>query len=228
LIACVALACMLVPAHAGVDPSQGTWVNSLRPRDLNGDKIPDAYYDLDLNMTWMANANAAGPMLWEDAMAWADSLSVQGLIGGWRLPVLVQVPHCNPTPPPQECFPTIVPGTSELEHMFRVTLGNTPSATPDLASWNSGPFTGLQPGFYFTNQEALFAGSFAPAWMFNMGTGAHDVDGDHLPRFAWALRAGDVFPVPELPTLQLAVAGLALFGALPRLRRRRASTPARP
>lgn len=220
-IVCLTLACSLAPARAG-DPSKGDWASSLRPRDIDGDHVVDAFYDLDLNITWLANANGPGPLLWEDAMAWVFSLTVHG-VGGWRLLTLRQVSNCNPSPPPQECFPGIVPGSSELEHMFLTTLGNTQSSAPDLATWNTGPFVGMQPAFYFTDQEAFFSPSFKAPWIFDMGRGVHDIDGDHLPRFAWAVRSGDVFPVPETPSLQLVLAGLALLGAFAS-RRRHAST----
>jgi hypothetical protein len=45
-----------------------------------------AYYDPDADLTWLADANAAGTaMNWVDANDWAAGLSVGG-VGGWRLP----------------------------------------------------------------------------------------------------------------------------------------------
>lgn len=221
---CALAAASAAPAQGVSDPAKGTWTTSLHGRDLTGDHVADAFYDADLDITWLANADVRGPLHWEDAMAWASSLDVHGTTG-WRLPTLGQEPNCNPQPPPQECFPVVVPGTSELEHMFRVTLGNTAAATPDLATWNTGPFVDLQPAPYFTDQRAFFAGGFAPAWIFDMGTGSHDVDGNQLALFAWAVHAGDIAPIPELPSLELAMAGLALLGART-CRRRSLQAPA--
>jgi hypothetical protein len=220
--ACCALVAAMVPAQAAVDPRKGSWTTTLHGRDLDGDRVADVFYDADLDLTWLANANVRGPLRWADALAWAASLDVHG-ITGWRLPTLGQQANCNPQPPPQECSLLVVPGTSELEHMFLATLGNTASATPDLATWNAGPFTGLQPAPYFTDQRAFFAPSFAPAWIFDMGSGAHDVDGNQLPLFAWAVHPGDIAPVPELPSLSLAMAGFALFIVKRRWRPRKTS-----
>ncbi|HMU63228.1 MAG TPA: hypothetical protein PKD35_00935 [Nitrosomonas sp.] len=58
-----------------------------------------AYYDPNLNITWLANANAGagssfddgvnttdGRMTWTSANAWTASLNIGG-ITGWRLPM---------------------------------------------------------------------------------------------------------------------------------------------
>ncbi len=38
---------------------QGTWETTLKPRDLTGDGVADAYYDTVLDITWLADANLA-------------------------------------------------------------------------------------------------------------------------------------------------------------------------
>ncbi|OIP66619.1 MAG: hypothetical protein COT35_01095 [Nitrospirae bacterium CG08_land_8_20_14_0_20_52_24] len=48
-----------------------------------------AVYDTDLNITWLANANANGFMDWSQANAWASGLTVGGF-SGWRLPTTLQ------------------------------------------------------------------------------------------------------------------------------------------
>ena len=59
-------------------------------RDLDGNlTTAEAYYDTDANLTWLANANAAGTtMNWANANAWAAGLDIDGTAGadGWRLP----------------------------------------------------------------------------------------------------------------------------------------------
>jgi hypothetical protein len=216
-----ALACMLAPLHAAGDPTKGTWAGSLQPRDLDGDHVADAFYDSGLNLSWLTDANVRGPLPWADAMAWATSLDLHG-VTGWRLPTLIQVPTCTP-PPFVDCSISVAPGSSELAHMFLTTLGNTPSATPELATWNDGPFTGLQPASYFTDPLGFFGAGFFAAFIFDMGTGEHNIDGDFLPRFAWAVHAGDIAPIPELPSRHMALAGLALCGPLAWPPRRRAT-----
>ena len=72
---------------AGVS-GQGTWETTLLPRDINGDNIVDAFYDTVLDVSWLANANANGPMNWATATAWAAGLDVYGKTG-WRLPTMI-------------------------------------------------------------------------------------------------------------------------------------------
>jgi hypothetical protein len=178
---------MIAPAEAQVCiPGQGTWESTLRARDYDGDGVPDAFYDTALDVTWLADAGASGQRLFEDASDWAAALRVGGQ-GGWRLPTLAtDVRTCSPAPP-HECEPFIVEGTSELEHMYSVTLGNGPNLP-----LNVGPFRRLQKSDYFTNRTAFFIPSFQSAWIFDVRTGRHTIDGDHLPRNGWAVHEGDV------------------------------------
>jgi hypothetical protein len=64
---------------------QGTWETTLQNRDLNGDGIADAFYDTQLNVTWLRNVNSNVLMNWDAATTWARSLTVYGFTG-WRLP----------------------------------------------------------------------------------------------------------------------------------------------
>ncbi len=86
----------------GLASSVGTQA-SLLGRDLDGSAATyEAYYDDQLNITWLADANYAktqydqsggvagdadGYMRWSTAHAWAASLGYYG-ITGWRLPVM--------------------------------------------------------------------------------------------------------------------------------------------
>src|SRR5215472_8451258 len=43
---------------------------ALVPRDIDGDGVPDAYYDTAQNITWLADWNASGQLLtWDQAVA---------------------------------------------------------------------------------------------------------------------------------------------------------------
>ena len=57
---------------------------ALQARDLNGDTVTDAFYDTDLNITWLRDANVNGPMHWDTAVSWADTYSFGGYTD-WRL-----------------------------------------------------------------------------------------------------------------------------------------------
>jgi len=48
-----------------------------------------AYYDEDADLTWLADANAAGVMNWVNANNWAANLDIDG-VTGWRLPTTMQ------------------------------------------------------------------------------------------------------------------------------------------
>ena len=72
---CAAALASLAPAQAAAVPGQGTWETTLKARDINGDHVIDAYYDTALNITWLANWNANGRRVWDDANAWATGSS---------------------------------------------------------------------------------------------------------------------------------------------------------
>jgi hypothetical protein len=100
---------------AALVPGQVTWESTLRGRDLTEDGIADAFYDVDLDITWLCNANVAGPMNWTTANEWAESLSVDG-IGGWRLP--------NALRPDGTWCGGYRCTESELGHLWLISLGN--------------------------------------------------------------------------------------------------------
>jgi hypothetical protein len=83
-------------AQAAPVSGQGTWETTLKARDLDGDGAADAFYDTELNVTWLRNANANGLMAWDSAKTWANNLVVGGF-GGWRLPFVVDtgMPGCD-------------------------------------------------------------------------------------------------------------------------------------
>jgi hypothetical protein len=57
--------------------------------------VVDAFYDTDLDITWLRNANVNGPMTWADAVAWADGYSFGGY-DDWRLPTTADAPCTGP------------------------------------------------------------------------------------------------------------------------------------
>ena len=142
--------CAVNGAQAAAVSGQGTWETTLQARDINGDGVADAFYDTVLNVTWLADANAAagtvydtsvfstatdGQMTWLDAKAWAANLSVYGLTG-WRLPTMADTgtSGCNFEYSDTDCGFNVraisADGRkiySEMAHLYYLTLGNKAS-----------------------------------------------------------------------------------------------------
>jgi hypothetical protein len=229
------LSVMAVSGIAVANPvsGQGTWESTLKGRDLNHDGINDAYYDTDLNVTWLADAYADGPppgmpigrpiLFWSEAREWVRDLNVYG-VTGWRLPSVVNDPmatdigyrHC-----PVEtldgsshglCGFNSDPGQSELAHMFYVTLGNKAliavDGAPQLGAGltNTGWFNDLQPTHYWSGTKHE-PGRFV--WAFDTDSGLQNVT-DPFGGFrsgVWAIHDGDIAAVPEPEALALLASG---------------------
>lgn len=191
------LAVMLAAGLSG--PTQA----ALLGRDLNGsiDSF-EAYYDTDLNITWLAN-DANYTMYWYYARDWATNLSIFDAVNNitydnWRLPISDTCGGYNCT-------------GSEMGHLFYVELGGV-AGTPVP---NPGMFTSLL-GLYWSGSEAN-----AAAWYFDFDTGGQNNVGGNLNLAALAVSDGDVgiAAVPEPETLALMLAGLGLIGLVATRRR---------
>ncbi|MCV2423015.1 PEP-CTERM sorting domain-containing protein [Paucibacter sp. DJ2R-2] len=213
-------------------PGQGTWQTSLQSRDLDHDGVTDAFYDKELNITWLRNANVNGAMEWASAKSWAEGLTIGG-VSGWRLPAMVDTGTAG-------CNWSLTGGTdcgfnvqtkagnvtySELAHLWYETLGNKGQYAPGTGApqpyglTNTGDFQNLQASIYWTGTE------FAPyqathAWYFSTLAGWQDGDfGKQTSLYAIAVRDGDVVAVPEPSTYALMLAGLFAVGVLARRRK---------
>ena len=159
-----------------------------------------AVYDTDFNITWLANANANGPMNWDNANAWAAGLNVGGYTG-WRLPTT-----------DSDCGESYNCINSEMGHLYYTELGLTQgknitsSTSPYLALFTNFTFNNDIPA-YWTGSAAPSFGSFLQAWVFRLGyagaggnfAGQQYTDDQIFWRYAMAVRSGDVggSSVPE-------------------------------
>lgn len=196
-------------AGAGALLIAGVAQAALQDRDLDGNGEVDAFYDTDFDITWLRNANVNGSMDWNSAVAWVDSLSFAGH-DDWRLPTTLQ-----PDPSCSRQSGGVSDGRnctgSEMGHLWHVELGNSGSMT------NTGNFQNLQHSTYWSATEyAPIPSGFA--WYFHTGIGTQYAQNKNVPKYAMAVRAGDVAAIPEPQTNALMLAGL---GALALAWRRR-------
>ena len=224
-------------AHAASISGQGTWESTLQGRDLDGNlSTAEAYYDMSLNITWLANANYAGTaMTWANANTWAAGLNPYSSgITGWRLPTTIDADGtdndllgndgCSYIYFYQgiDCGYNIIIA-SEMSHMFYATLGDkaytNSYGTAPQPGWgltNTGPFSNVQSSYYWsaTADPYTFPGY---AWYFDFSNGLQNSIGKTNGFYAWAVHSGDVgaavSSVPVPAAVWLFGSGLAgLFG----------------
>jgi len=239
--ACAITTFVSLPAQAVGVSGQGTWESTLQGRDLDGNAATyEAYYDTALNITWLANANAAGTgMTWADAKTWANNLNVNG-VTGWRLPTLSPIDgtafnftygYDGTT---DTSYSVSAPGTtyagstaSEMAYLYYNTLGNL--ARLDTSGtvrpgWgltnNTGPFSNFESdsvfpsGSYWTGLDCAV---YACAFSFYNGFQGYEYQTSTL--FALAVRPGDISAVPVPAAMWLF--GSGLMGLLGMAKRKR-------
>lgn len=237
-------------AQAVAVSGQGTWVTTLQGRDLDGnsDNGFEAYYDTAQNLTWLADANLAAstgvsasglvqgfnPFLGvigapntAEGIAYGANL---GGLGGWQLPSVslgqeIYTTVCQPGQTTCDRIPTgrfeVLPGSSQLQQLMEVTLGNRSSSNGNYALENTGPFKNLQAGGYWSSKFMATTNSFS-GWQYDTATGQHLQQAYFNSGYAWLVRPGDVAAVPEPQSVAMWAFGiLALMGAV--LRRKAAA-----
>lgn len=160
-------------------------------------------YDNVKDITWTANANINGLMTWTQAVSWADNL-VLGGYSDWRLP-------------------TTIPATfgwnqtgSELGELFYNELGGVAgSSITTTHNANYNLFTNVQSYAYWSGAD--YSPGSGDAWTFDTNVGFQGSTYMSFQLYAWAVRSGDVSPVPVPGAVWLF--GSALLGLLG-LRRR--------
>ena len=210
---------------------------ALEGRDLDGDLATfEAYYDTELDITWLADANYAqtsgydadGKMTWDEANTWAGNLSFTdgvNVYDDWRLPITTDTGTlgCNFTYGGTDCGYNPDPASSEMAHLYSVTQDNKSYATttgedsgavaggsnPYSTLDNVGPLINFQSDVYWSTE---FAQRTADAWQFHTTAGVQYVGVKGALLYALAVSPGDVGAVPEAETYALMLAGLGLIG----------------
>jgi hypothetical protein len=177
-------------------------------------------YDTSQNITWLQNANYAltsqnlpsdYKMTWYAAMGWAEQLTYAGY-DDWRLPTSIDLN--NVAPCNGQC-----PNT-EFGHLY-YEIGYTGNP-------QTGPFSNLYQGLYWTSTQSWGSENrdYALLFIFAFPTPPGGVAGDRFKGselgHAWAVRNGDVTPVPLPSAALLFGSGLAMvWGRIAWGRRRR-------
>ena len=198
-----------------------------------GADVHKMVYDSATNLTWVANAAMSGTGLsWQQANAWAANLSYGGK-DDWRLPTVrpsgASFGYAFATNGSTDVGLNITSASSELSHLFYVSLGNpaynfsNPAASPRSA----GPFTSMPLFSYWTGTvyvgpNTQGAGPFA--WTFETLFGTQSFNEQTAVNYyAWAVRDGNVMaPVPEPAEWVMMCAGLGVVTAIARRRRKTA------
>lgn len=180
-------------------------------------------YDDVLNVTWLQDANYAktsgydgdGLMSWDAAKGWASNLVFAGH-DDWRLPKVVDTgtPGCNWGTSGTDCGSNVDPASGEMAFMYFINLSNA-----DDLFVNAGPFNNLQKYSYWYGDASIAPAYAGEVWAFTNFGGIQYEDPPELEFYAWAVRDGDVAPIPEPETYAMMLAGLALVGAAARRRR---------
>ena len=149
-------------------------------------------YDSSRNITWLQDANLAktsgfdddGRMTWDEAMNWASALDFSGY-SDWRLPLGGSDTYSN--------------------EQLSVLYFN------DLSISDPGAFINIQPATYWSGTP--FGGVSGYVWAFNYELNGVQGWYPQYPQYSWAVRDGDVSPIPEPSSSSLIAAGVLLAAA---------------
>ena len=211
----------------------------LQARDIDGNGSIDAFYDVQQNISWLADANyyvtQGGPLDYSvygstgdqviyhpegqirlpTALSFVQSLVVAGL-DGWRLPARI-IPNGDPTGTDPRCGPA---GTTCWAG------GNWGNELSNMIASNANAFDtflNVQGSFYLAYGAPVTPGaSDYASWVnpYNPDFRFTTDETSIVWGYVWAVHDGDVgngttaavTPVPEPETYALMLAGLLAFG----------------
>lgn len=193
-----------------------------------------AYYDTAQNITWLADANYAatsgyqvgGLLNWYEAQAWIGSLNTASHLGksDWRLPLVTDTgaPGCNYATGGTDCGYNVDLSTGEMAHLFYSTLGNQGSFASNgmptgcgfssTCLVNDGPFVNLQSNTYWAGTVATNRCPTSCAWRFIFNQGIQNEENMGFHNYTWAVRSGDIAPVPMPAAVWLFCSALGVMG----------------
>lgn len=166
-----------------------------------------------------------GRMTWGGALHWIDAINANGGTGylgfsDWRMPTMLDTGTmgCNLAYGGSDCGYNVQTGTaattvySEMASLWYDTLGNTANydssgnAQPGGGLTNTGPFSNVQPYYYWTGLED--ASSTDRAWYFSANDGIQGAGVKNLLFYGLVVRSGDVSAVPTPAAVWLFGSGL--------------------
>jgi len=146
-----------------------------------------AYYDDQLNVTWMADANVIDQVDWNTANNWATSLVVDG-VTGWRLPNM----DVNGDVVIVDCASSTQADCKDNEYGHLFYYGSGVTFDNGVSSLNPAPFNNVQASQYWSNISTATYSFCKPrpgrACMASAGSSY----GGGGPYYAWAVHDGDI------------------------------------
>jgi len=156
-----------------------------------------AYYDTEADLTWLADANAAGTtMNWANANAWSAGLNIAG-VTGWRLADTQQPDSTCSSQTSTASFGYFCEN-SEMGNLFHNVLGGSPESSITTShNSNYDLFENILPLNYWSNSSYQYDDNFA--FLFVFGGGVQHYDDKSHNWNAWAVHTGDVATLSAVP-----------------------------
>ena len=167
-------------------------------------------------------------MTWSASQTWIGTLNTASYLGvsNWRLPTVTDTgtSGCDFVAyTGTDCGYNGDLSTGEMARMFYSTLGNTGyyntsggatgcSGVTPFCLTNTGPFSNLQPYYYWSGTD-YEPGPSGAAWVFNFAFGSQEYGVDAQTFYAWAVSPGDTLSSVPIPAAAWLFGGaLGLLG----------------